>query len=148
MLAAIRRVLADILRRIKGVLPATKTRSLSNVVKQIDALLEAASAAQEQATVETTANKDEELQYSVNDSIVVNSNFDELPTSRNEALKMIEKLREKAARTNEDGLPYFVNNQTKRKIFVSNGDVRHAMMYHNIDQIKAIGVYDKIIGNV
>ena len=40
---AIRRVLADILRRIKGVLSATKTRSLSNVVKQIDTLLEAAS---------------------------------------------------------------------------------------------------------
>lgn len=69
VLAAIRRVLADILRRIKGVLPATKTRSLSNVVKQIDTLLKAASAAQEQATVETTANKDEELQYSVNDSM-------------------------------------------------------------------------------
>ena len=92
MLAAIRRVLADILRHIKWVLPATKTRSLSNVVKQIDALLEATSAAQGQATVETTANKDEELQYSVNDSIVVNSNFDELPTSRNETLKIIEKM--------------------------------------------------------
>lgn len=53
----------------RGGLPATKTRSLSNVVKQIDKLLETTSAAQEQARVETTANKDEELQYSVNDSM-------------------------------------------------------------------------------
>lgn len=44
---------------------------------------------------------------------VVNSNFDELPTTRNEALKMIEKLREKAARTSEDGLPYFVKRKGK-----------------------------------
>ena len=49
----------------------------------------------------------------MNDSIVVNSNFYELPTSRNEALKMIEKLREKAERTNEYGLPYFVKRKGK-----------------------------------
>lgn len=66
VLAAIRRVLADILRRIKGVLPATKARSLSNVVKQIDTLLEAASAAQEQATRASNANSGKP-QYSLTD---------------------------------------------------------------------------------
>ena len=67
VLAAIRRVLADILRRIKGVLPATKARSLSNVVKQINTLLEAASAAQEQATTKTATNKVGNYQYSLAD---------------------------------------------------------------------------------
>ncbi len=66
VLAAIRRVLADILRRIKGVFPATKARSLSNVVKQIDTLLEAASAAQEQATRASNANSGKP-QYSLTD---------------------------------------------------------------------------------
>ena len=45
----------------------------------------------------------------------------------------------------EDGLPYFVNDETGNKFFVSNGDARHTMMYHNINQIKVIGIYDKII---
>lgn len=68
MLAAIRRVLADILRRIKGVLPAAKARSLSNVVKQINTLLEAASAAQEQATTKTATNQVGNYQYSLADA--------------------------------------------------------------------------------
>ena len=66
VLAAIRRVFADILRRIKGVLPAAKARFLSNVVKQIDTLLEAASAAQEQATRASNANSGKP-QYSLTD---------------------------------------------------------------------------------
>lgn len=66
MLAAIRRVLADILRRIKGGLTATKARSISNVVKQINTLLEAASAAQEQATRASNANSGKP-QYSLTD---------------------------------------------------------------------------------
>ena len=83
--------------------------------------------------------------YSLSDSVIADSNADILPTTRKEALEVIERMREKASATNDDGLPYFVNKETGKKIFVSNGDVRHTMMYHNIDQIKVIGVYDRLI---
>lgn len=85
------------------------------------------------------------VKYSLSEAVVANTADDKLPLNRKEALIAIEYLRQKAISNNSDSQPYFINEETGDKIFESNADVRHTMMYHNADQIKVIGVYDKLI---
>ena len=101
------------------------------------------------SATETTGefSESEDIRFSVGEAVVANTKEDSLPLTRKDAIARLKELRQKAIETNEDGLPYFVNEETGIKVFVSNADARHTMMYHNTDQFKVIGVYDRLIAN-
>ena len=101
------------------------------------------------SATETTGlfSESEDIRFSVGEAVVANTKEDSLPLTRKDAIARLKELRQKAIETNEDGLPYFVNDETGIKVFVSNADARHTMMYHNTDQFKVIGVYDRLIAN-
>ena len=90
-------------------------------------------------------SESEDIRFSTKEAVVANTTEDNLPLTRKGALDRLEVLRKQASEANEDKLPYFVNDETGIKVFVSNADARHTMMYHNEDQVKVIGIYDKLI---
>ena len=90
-------------------------------------------------------SESEDIRFSTKEAVVANTVEDNLPLTRKGALNRLDALRKQASAANEDKLPYFVNDETGIKVFVSNADARHTMMYHNEDQVKVIGIYDKLI---
>ena len=69
-------------------------------------------------------------------NIIATTSEDKLPQTRKEALAMLDGMKQP-----------FHNDDQGYEIYVSHSDAKHTMSYRNIDQIKVVGIVDKVIKN-
>ena len=69
-------------------------------------------------------------------NIIATTSEDKLPQTRKEALTMLDGMKQP-----------FPNDDQGYEIYVSHADAKHTMSYRNIDQIKVVGIVDKVIKN-